>query len=86
MIKLWLSDSEYYSAVLNLLQDEKMEKLEERGEIELFKEKSQLSTYYCPSEVLKSPNEAMEFLSRTWSPSSSDFSQILWSNVSSKRS
>ncbi|CAD5171441.1 unnamed protein product [Musa acuminata subsp. malaccensis] len=60
--------------------DEKMEKLEEQGQIELFKEKSQLSTYYCPSEVLKSPNEAMEFLSRTWSPSSSDFSQILWSN------
>ncbi|CAL9102520.1 unnamed protein product [Musa acuminata var. zebrina] len=61
-------------------RDEKMEKLEEQGQIELFKEKSQLSTYYCPSEVLKSPNEAMEFLSRTWSPSSSDFSQILWSN------
>ncbi|CAL9045285.1 unnamed protein product [Musa banksii] len=61
-------------------RDEKMEKLEEQGQIELFKEKSQLSTYYCPSEVLKSPTEAMEFLSRTWSPSSSDFSQILWSN------
>ncbi|URE01768.1 Plant pleckstrin region [Musa troglodytarum] len=60
--------------------DEKMEKLEERGEIELCKEKSQLSTYYCPSEVLKSPNDAMEFLSRTWSPSSSDFSQMLSSN------
>ncbi|URE01773.1 Plant pleckstrin region [Musa troglodytarum] len=61
-------------------RDEKMEKLEERGEIELCKEKSQLSTYYCPSEVLKSPNDAMEFLSRTWSPSSSDFSQMLSSN------
>ncbi|XP_065039417.1 VAN3-binding protein-like [Musa acuminata AAA Group] len=64
----------------SLPDDEKMEKLEEQGQIELFKEKSQLSTYYCPSEVLKSPNEAMEFLSGTWSPSSSDFSQILWSN------
>lgn len=55
---------------------------EERGAIEACKEKSQLSTFYCPVEVPKSPVEAMDFLSRTWSPSSSDFFQMLSSNVS----
>ncbi|CAL9209922.1 unnamed protein product [Musa hybrid cultivar] len=61
--------------------NDKLVAFEERGAIEACKEKSQLSTFYCPVEVPKSPVEAMDFLSRTWSPSSSDFFQMLSSNV-----
>ncbi|XP_065030502.1 VAN3-binding protein-like [Musa acuminata AAA Group] len=60
--------------------NDKLVAFEERGAIEACKEKSQLSTFYCPVEVPKSPVEAMDFLSRTWSPSSSDFFQMLSSN------
>ncbi|WOL16680.1 VAN3-binding protein-like [Canna indica] len=65
---------------LPYLMDEKTDTFNDGGAIQLFKEKAQLPTYYCPLEAPKSPNEAMEFLSRTWSPSSSDFFQILSSN------
>ncbi|XP_062201151.1 VAN3-binding protein-like [Phragmites australis] len=41
------------------------------------KEKSQRSKCSNPAEVLVIPEQAMEFLSRTWSPSSSDIFQIL---------
>lgn len=46
------------------------------------KGKSQLSKCY-PLNVPDSPHEAMEFLSRSWSPSSSNFFQILSTNVCS---
>ncbi|KAG6536478.1 hypothetical protein ZIOFF_001536 [Zingiber officinale] len=49
---------------------------------EWYKEQTQQLTCYCPSEVPNSPHQALNFLSRTWSPSSSDFFQILSSNVS----
>ncbi|XP_042454356.1 VAN3-binding protein-like [Zingiber officinale] len=47
---------------------------------EWYKEQTQQLTCYCPSEVPNSPHQALNFLSRTWSPSSSDFFQILSSN------
>lgn len=57
-----------------------MEKTHEQKAVELFREKSQHLACYHPLEVPKSPHRAMEFFSRTWSPLSSDFFQILSSN------
>ncbi|CAL9752339.1 unnamed protein product, partial [Musa acuminata subsp. burmannicoides] len=58
-------------------KDERMQTKSQNRGIELCKGQTQLSTYHYPLEVPKSPHQALEFLSRTWSPSSSDFFQIL---------
>ncbi|XP_019054830.1 PREDICTED: VAN3-binding protein-like [Nelumbo nucifera] len=46
----------------------------------LDKEKSYSSSCYHPLEIPKGPYHAMEFLSRSWSPSASDFFHIFPSN------
>ncbi|URE00037.1 Plant pleckstrin region [Musa troglodytarum] len=58
-------------------KDEIMQTKGQNRGVELCKEQAQLSTCHHPLEVPKSPHQALEFLSRTWSPSSSDFFQIL---------
>jgi hypothetical protein len=45
------------------------------------KDKSQRSKYRLPEEMPVIPEQAMEFLSRTWSPTSSDLFQILSPSV-----
>ncbi|XP_017697396.3 VAN3-binding protein-like isoform X2 [Phoenix dactylifera] len=60
--------------------NERMEKTREHKAVGLSREKSQQLACFHRLEVPKSPHRVMEFLSRTWSPSSSDFFQILSSN------
>ncbi|XP_074565154.1 uncharacterized protein LOC141821698 [Curcuma longa] len=62
--------------------DEKMLVSNQNNTIEWYKEQTQKLTRYCPNSevVAKSPHQALNFLSRTWSPSSSDFFQILSSH------
>ncbi|RWW80393.1 hypothetical protein BHE74_00011268 [Ensete ventricosum] len=64
------------------LQDERMQTKSQNRGIELCKGQTQLSTCHHPLEVPESPHQALEFLSRTWSPSSSDFFQLLSPSVS----
>ncbi|WOL07137.1 VAN3-binding protein-like isoform X2 [Canna indica] len=60
--------------------DDRIQAISQNKALELYKDQAKLMTCYCPLEVPKSPNQAMEFLSRTWSPSSTNFFQILSSN------
>ncbi|KAJ3681763.1 hypothetical protein LUZ60_014336 [Juncus effusus] len=60
--------------------NDRMQRLDEsRSGTERSKSKSQLSKCY-PLNIPDSPQQAMEFLSRSWSPSSSNFFQILSTN------
>ncbi|XP_072959171.1 uncharacterized protein [Typha angustifolia] len=59
---------------------QRLENIDDLKALEMCKQDLQLSNCYCPLEIPKSPQKAMEFLSRTWSPSSSDFFQLFSSN------
>ncbi|XP_020096635.1 VAN3-binding protein-like isoform X1 [Ananas comosus] len=60
--------------------NDRIEEIGDRKPAELYKENLEVSKCCRPLELPSSPQKAMEFLSRTWSPSSYDFFQLLSSN------